>query len=117
MEKAYEKLFAATDEVCCKIVKEKRILTSTVNSDGTYYLLLSEGKYFLVYLDEEACKCVDLKREIISISSIDDHLIAFVRTERGFAISRANETNGLITKNLHSYEMTNGAKILAVKNF
>ncbi len=117
MEKAYDKLFDATDEICCKISEEKKIVGSAVTSEGTYYLLESNKSLFLVSLDEKSCKCVLLEGEIISISNSSGHLIAFLRTEKGFEISRANETNGLISKSLHEYEILKpDEKIVAIKN-
>ncbi|AYV86123.1 MAG: hypothetical protein Solivirus9_4 [Solivirus sp.] len=117
MEKAYNKLFSATDELCCQINREKRIITSVVTSNGTYYLLLSMGEYFLIYLDEEACKCSELEGKIISISNSENHLIAFIKTERGFCISRANEIQGLISKTLHDYELNiSDHELITIRN-
>ena len=115
MKMAFKNFFNRANEICCSSLaaecanKEYVVHSSTVTSQGTYYLIREKGGNtncsFIVFYNEQSMQCqqMDADKNIIKIQEHNDHVYAFVRVEDGFYISKFTETHGLVTKHVHSF--------------
>jgi hypothetical protein len=114
MKKVYNNFFVHLNEICCTNLKRcydknYKIQSSVITSEGTYYFIRSLDCSFILKFDNEAIECKQISpRNVIKIVSSEEtteNILAFVLTEKGFYLSKINEINGLITREVFIIEI------------